>query len=116
MLKRSQFWLLSGIGAACVAFTVANMVLFSGNQSLQRQVTQRTQFVQQSVQLGALYQQIVRALADLSVRDKDAQLRGILARQGFKVTVNTQTPSNAVTTSPRAKPGLGRQGRGKHHE
>lgn len=116
MLKRSQFWLLSGIGAACVAFTVVNMLLFSGNQALQRQVTQRTQFVQQSVQLEGLYQQIVRALANLSVRDKDAQLSAILARQGLKVTVNAHAPANSGTASPQSKPGPGRPGRGKHHE
>lgn len=104
MLKRSQFWILSAIGAACVAFTVINMLLFAGNQALQRQVNLRTQYIQQSVPLESLYQQIVRALADLSVRDKDAQLRGILARQGIKINVRPPAVASGAAAPVQATP------------
>lgn len=88
MLKQSQYWLLSAIGALCIVLVIVNMVLFSGNQRMQGQVNARAQYVQESVQLQNLYQQLVRALADLSVRNKDEQLSAMLAKQGIKVTAN----------------------------
>ena len=94
MLKRSQYWVLSAIGALCVVLVVANMVLFSGNQGLQGQVNERAQYIQQSVQLQGLYQQMVRALADLSVKNNDEQLSAVLAKQGIKVTPHAPAAGN----------------------
>lgn len=102
MLKRMQFWLLSAIGAACVLLVLANIVLVAGNQTLQGQANQRGQYIQQSTQLQGLYQQIAQALANLSVRNKDAQLQAILAEQGLHVTVHPQSP--AAAAAPAASP------------
>lgn len=118
MLKRSEFWVLSAIGAGCVLFAILNMTLYTGNQSLQVQVSQRAQYIQQSVQLQGLYRQIVGALAELSVRNKDPQLRAVLARQGINVTAGSQPPAAAATAStPAAKSAPAARGRAgdRHH-
>lgn len=105
MLKRSEFWVLSAIGAGCVLFAILNMTLYTGNQSLQAQVSQRAQYVQQSVQLQGLYRQIVGALAELSVRNKDPQLRAVLAKQGIKVNAGAHPPAATATpAAPAARP------------
>lgn len=131
MMKRWEFWVLSVIGALCVVFVIANMVLFSGNRALQSEVDQRNQYIEQSLQLQGLYQQIVRAVADLSVRNHDEQLRAVLAKQGIQVTSSAQPPAGAAsagtaasegnTTAPvkQAAPmakGQKHGQRGRHHE
>ncbi|MGH8317797.1 MAG: hypothetical protein ACREUL_07440 [Steroidobacteraceae bacterium] len=88
MLTRFHSRVLSAIGALCVLSVIANIVLSTANQGLQGQVNERTQYIQQSAQLQRLYAQMARALADLSVRNKDEQLTAVLTRQGIKVTAN----------------------------
>lgn len=95
MLKSLQFWVLSATGAACVLLALANIVLSTGNQRLQGQASQRGQYIQQGAQIQGLYRQIVQAVADLSVRDKDAKLQAILARQGLHVTAHPQSAAAA---------------------
>jgi hypothetical protein len=102
MLKRGQFWSLSAIGAACLIVAALNMVMYSGNQGLRSRVSSRQQYIQQSLQLQGLYQQIVRAVADLSVRNHDEQLKAILAKEGINVTVH---PQAASSPAPAARPG-----------
>jgi len=116
MLKSLQFWVLSGVGAACVLLSLGNIVLFTGNRGLQGQVTERGQYIQQSAQLQSLYRQIAQALADLSVRNKDPQLQAILAKQGLRVTVHPQAATAAAApAAAAAKPAAPHQG-GRHHE
>ena len=99
MVKSWQYWSLSGIGALCVIGMLLSVGLTLSNNARQAELTRRNQYIQQSIQLQTLYQEIVRALADLSVRNKDPQLRELLARQGF--TVNPAPP--AATTLEAAK-------------
>ena len=48
----------------------------------------RRERIQQTAQLEVLYREIVKALADLSVKNQDAELRGLLTSHGITVTVN----------------------------
>lgn len=105
MLKRGEYWVLSVVGALCVAFVIANMVLFSGNRTLQSAVDQRNQYIEQSLQLQGLYQQMVRALADLSVKNHDEQLRAVLAKQGIQVSSSAQPPATAEAAGAAASVG-----------
>src|SRR5690348_2156630 len=102
MLKRNQFWILTAIGAASVIAVVLNIALAAGNDTRQREVALRNQYIQQSIQLQGLYQQMVRSLADLSIRNKDPQLRDLLAKQGITVSVNA--PGSGGTGSQAASP------------
>lgn len=115
MLRRLQYWTLFAVGAACLALAIANMALFTGNRALQSEVNARSQYIQQSGSLQGLYQSLVRALADLSVRNKDDRLRDVLARQGIKVTA-TPAAASAAPAATEAKPLAPPRARGKHHE
>ncbi len=100
MLKPWQFWSLTIIAAAGVLLVFTNMVVYSQNRSTQAEVAGRGQYIQQSVQLQSLYHEIVKALADLSVRKQDKSLADVLARQGISVTINA--PAVAATAADSA--------------
>ena len=105
VLKRWQFWSLTLLAAVAVALTATNIVLYGQNRDLQTEIAGRAQYVQQSVQLETLFQEIVKALADLSVRNKDSALADLLSRRGFTVTVTP--PAGASTAVGAAVPGPG---------
>ncbi len=116
MLKRSQYWVLMAVGAACLALVILNMMLFTGNRTLQGEVSGRAQYLQQSGPLQGLYQSIVRAAADLSVRNKDDRLRALLAQQGIKVTAHPAPSAAAASAATKAKPAAPTRARGHRHE
>jgi len=100
VLKQWEFRFLTAVGALTLLLVVVNAVLFLGNRSSQIEVNGRQQYVQQSIQLEGLYREIVKALADLSIKNNDRQIRDMLASQGITVTAGGQgaeTGSDAPT-------------------
>jgi hypothetical protein len=116
VLKRTQYWVLSAVGAGCVLLVLVNMVRYTGNQGLQARVNARAQYIQQTAQLQGLYQQIVHAVADLSVRNKDVQLRQVLARQGIHVVVHPQAGAAPGSTLAEPAPAQRHRAGGKRNE
>ena len=88
MLRRLEYVALLVLAVLIVVLVVTNIVLILGNRSTQSEIQRDAQFIQQTVQLEALYREIVKALADLSVKNQDGDLRGLLAGHGITVTVN----------------------------
>lgn len=96
MLKKWEFWFLTAVGAVTLVLVLINCALFLANRNVQIDINNRQQFVQQSIQLEGLYREIVKALADLSIKNNDRQIRDMLASQGITVTVGAQgAPSGA---------------------
>ena len=85
MLKKNEFWILTTLAAIGLALAFANMVMFSQNRTAQAEVNGRAQYIQQAAQLEPLYREMVKALADLAVRNSDVELRDMLAKQGITV-------------------------------
>lgn len=67
--------------------------LFLLNRDAQAEVGTRQQFIRQSVQLDTLYREIVKALAELAVKNSDSQVMQMLASQGINVSVNAPAAS-----------------------
>ena len=88
MLKSWEFWTLTTLALLAAIFMVANGLLFMTVRAVQLEVSARQEYIQQSVQLEPLYREIVKALADLSVRNQDEGLKELLSGQGISVTVN----------------------------
>jgi hypothetical protein len=98
---RWESWVTIGAGAL-VILVVVNMVLFELNRSLQMEINARQQYIQQSIQLEGLNREIIAAIANLAVRNKDDQLKTLLAQHGITITANPVTP-----TPPSGAPGPG---------
>lgn len=103
MLKTWQFTVLVVLAGAALLLVIANGVLFTQNRSAQAELSARQQYLQQTVGLESLYRDIVKALAELAVKNNDPQLLQMLAAQGINVSV---TPS-AATVQPQPAPPAG---------
>ena len=101
MLKTWQFGLLTGLSALACALVLANMLLFTQNREQQQQVAARQQFIQQSVQLEALYQQLIKGVAELAARQGDEQLKSVLSSQGITYTRNPPAAPPALAAPPK---------------
>ena len=88
MLRPWQFTILVVLGALALLLTVTNGVLFTQNRAEQVDVNARQQYLQQTVGLEGLYRDIVKALAELAVKNNDQQLLQMLGAQGINVSVN----------------------------
>jgi hypothetical protein len=103
VLSRWQFWITTGIAILVAVVAGYTMTLVGQNRAAQMQLAQRAQFIQQSIQLETLYRDMVKAIADLSVRNQDRALSDLLASQG--IMVNATPPTAGATAAP--APGRG---------
>lgn len=101
MLERWQFLVVAALGLAALALVVLNATLFVANQGVQQEVAARQQYLQQTVGLEGLYREMVKALAELAVKNNDTQLLQMLSAQGINVTL---PPAPAVPSSAVAVP------------
>jgi hypothetical protein len=92
VLDKTQFWFLMIVTALAAVFVIVNMTMYENNRAAQMEVAARQQYIQQTIQLQVLYNEMVRAIADLAVRNHDAELAGILRSQGIGITA----PANAA--------------------
>ena len=93
---------LSGITLVLV---VVYIVLFEQNHSVQAEVNQRQQFINQSIQFGRVNEALVRALATAAVTDKDDKLRDLLAQNGIAINPQTGAPVPAAAAGGDRGPG-----------
>lgn len=98
-MTRIQYWLATVLAAACFVAMAANVALGYSNLASRAEVTQRQQYVQQSLQLEGLYREIIRALAELAARNNDSDVKAMLQRHGISFNVN------ATPAAPPAPPG-----------
>jgi hypothetical protein len=96
VLYKSQFWILTILALLAAAFSIANMILYQSNRSTQIEVSGRQQYIQQSIQLQVLYNEMVRALADLAMKNQDAELVSLLKSQGIGVSGSPSPPADAT--------------------
>jgi hypothetical protein len=100
MRSRTQFWVLTGLTGTLLVLVVVNIVMLLGNQGTQREINTRQALIQQGQQREALYREIAKDLADLSVARGDEQLRALLASQGITINVPQQPQSRAQAPAP----------------
>ncbi|PYN73163.1 MAG: hypothetical protein DMD96_33075 [Candidatus Rokuibacteriota bacterium] len=100
MTGRGDIWATLA-GAAAIILFVVNVVLVERNRSLQGEINLRQQFIQQSVQLEALNRDLISAIANLSVRNKDEQLKTILTQQGITFNVAPSLPGPTAPSATR---------------
>jgi hypothetical protein len=100
MLRGWQYWSLVGASVLVALFVGANIALVQVNRGIQAEVNARQQYIQQTVQLQTLNQEIIRALVELAVRNNDQDVKALLGSNGITFTVNAP----AVAPAPGPKP------------
>src|SRR2546429_3167677 len=92
---RTDSWLyrvLVALAGITLVLVVAYIVLIQDNRTVQAEVNQRQQFINQSIQLGRINDTLIRALAAAAVEHNDDQLRELLAQNGITINPTTGAP------------------------
>ena len=88
-MTSTQARILLACAIALALLVVGNTTLYTLNKGMQRDVAGHAQFIAQTgSQLEPVYRALTQGLAELSVRNNDAQLQGVLTAQGITVSVN----------------------------
>lgn len=93
-------WIVALLAATGLAIVVTTIFVASGNRDLQREVARRQQEVNQALQLQPLNNQLIQALAAMSVQRNDPQLSKVLTDNG--ITVQLNAPAGAPAAAPSA--------------
>ena len=107
---RTDSWLyrlLVALSGIALILVVVYIVVIQDNRSVQSEVNQRQQFINQSIQLGRVNDALIRALAATAVSNKDDKLRDLLAQNGITINPTTGAPEReaAPATAAPAAPG-----------
>ena len=85
-MKKWQFWLLNGCGVIVLITVFINIFLFQGNRAVRNVVLTQQQFINESIRLGRINAQLIRALATASAQTNDTEIRALLAELGVSFT------------------------------
>jgi hypothetical protein len=108
---RTDSWLyrlLVALSGITLVLVVAYIVLVQENRSVQAEVNQRQQFINQSIQLGRINDALIRALATEAFNNNDDKLRELLAQNGITINPATGAPEKQATPAAAAPAGTGR--------
>jgi hypothetical protein len=108
---RTDSWLnrlLVALSGITLILVVAYIVLIQENRSVQAEVNQRQQFINQSIQLGRINDALIRGLAAAAVNSSDERLRELLAQNGITINPATGAPERQATPAAAAPAGTGR--------
>src|SRR4249919_3561914 len=89
----------AALAVLALVVTVAAMGVMYFNRSLQQEVAERQQAINQGLALSQLNMRLVNTLAGLAAQNKDEQLKTLLALHGITVSLNpaAQAPLAAPT-------------------
>jgi len=82
--------LLVALSVITLILVVAYIVLVQDDHTMQAEVNQRQQFINQSIQLGRVNEALIRALA--ANAGKDVTLRELLAQTGILINATSGAP------------------------
>jgi uncharacterized membrane protein len=94
--------ILLALAFAFAAIVAANLTLVALNRAKQSEIAERSQFIQQSVALERLNQEIIRALAELAVRNQDRSVTALLNSNGVTFSAPAAQPSAPAPASSAA--------------
>jgi hypothetical protein len=100
--------LLVALSGITLILVVAYIVVIQDNRSVQAEVNQRQQFINQSIQLGRINDALIRAVATTAVTNKDDKLRDLLAQNGITINPTTGAPEREAAPATAAPAATGR--------
>ena len=102
---RTDGWLnrlLVALSGITLVLVVVYIVLTQDNRSVQTEINQRQQFINQSIRLGRINDALIHILATTAVSNNDDKLRDLLAQNG--ITINPATGAPEREAAPPAAP------------
>jgi hypothetical protein len=108
---RTDGWLhrlLVALSGITLVLVVVYIVLIQDNRSVQSDINQRQQFINQSIQLGRINDALIRALATTAVGNQDDKLRDLLAQNGITINPTTGAPEREAAPAAAAPVATGR--------
>jgi hypothetical protein len=102
---RADGWLyrlLVALSGITLILVVVYIVLIQDDRSVQAEINQRQQFINQSIQLGRINDALIRALAASAVSNKDDRLRDLLAQNGITINPTTGAPERGAAPATAA--------------
>ena len=100
--------LLVALSGITLVLVVVYIFLIQGNRSVQSEINQRQQFINQSIQLGRVNDALIRALAKTAVSNNDDKLRDLLAQSGITINPTTGEPEREAAPAAAAPTATGR--------
>ena len=100
--------LLVALSGITLLLVVAYIVVIQDNRSVQAEVNQRQQFINQSIQLSRVNDALIRAMATTAVSNKDDKLRDLLAQNGITINPTTGAPEREAAPATAAPAATGR--------
>ena len=94
--------LLVALSGITLILVVAYVVLVQDDHTMQAEVNQRQQFINQSIQLGRVDEALIKALA--ANAGKDDKLRELLAQNGISINATTGAPERETAPPPAPAP------------
>ena len=85
MIDKIVYWATVLDSFLGLALLVANLSLIGGNQRLQAEAAQRQAVIATATNLTPLNQNLAQALAEVSVKYDDGDIRDLLATQGISI-------------------------------
>jgi hypothetical protein len=98
------YWTLVALSGGALVLVLLNSWLIENNRSVQAEVNQRQEFINQSVEISKIHETLVRSLAQAAVDKNDDRLRDLLASQGITIDANSSA-GGGVTMPPTATTG-----------
>ncbi len=92
-LRTIGFWAATGLASLAVLLVIVDGWLVSSNASIRGEVAARQQYINQSVQLSRLNQELVNELGSFALKNNTA-IKQLLAESG--ITVVGQAPAPAA--------------------
>lgn len=90
MLKGNLFPTIAAV--LTLLLVIVSIVLGLGNQTLQAEVSERQQFIAQSIQLESLNRQVISVLANMAMKTNDEPLKKLLMASGINLGPNPEPP------------------------
>jgi hypothetical protein len=100
--------LLVALSGITLVLVVVYIVVIQDNRSVQAEINQRQQFINQSIQLGRINDALIRALAATAVSNKDDKLRELLTQNGITINPTTGAPEREAAPAAAAPAPAGR--------
>ena len=108
---RTDGWLyrlLVALSGITLVLVVVYIVLTQDNRSVQTEINQRQQFINQGIRLGRINDALIHILATTAVSNNDDKLRALLAQNVITINPTTGAPEREAAPAAAAPTATGR--------